>query len=109
MGVRKMSAADMDDIPDTGTGVHGRLLATEIRVAGLTRDQKQLEEKLSRYDSRLERLFWVVLAGSLGVMTTVVGGAIYIGGQFQTIRDLDRRVTRIEDRPTLSSTHRSPQ
>jgi hypothetical protein len=90
--------APMDDIPDTGVGivppsaehVPGRLLANEIRAY-------HNSKALQRLDSRLERLFWMILAGSFGVMITVIGAAIYVGGRFQAIENLDRRVTRLED------------
>jgi len=98
-------ALNMEDIPDTGSGTAGRVLATEIKQIQLSRSVTQLEHRLDRLETRLERLFWVVLAGSLSVAISVIGSAIYVGGQFQAIRDLDRRVTRIEDRPTLTAGH----
>lgn len=90
-------SSSMDDIPDTGTGITGRLLATEIRVASLAKDQKSTDDKLSRYDTRLERLFWVILGGSFAVMVTVISAALYVGGRLNAIENLDRRVTRLED------------
>lgn len=89
----------MDDIPDTGVGlqpaspehVPGRLLAAEIRTY-------HNGKALGRLESRLERLFWVILGGSFAVMVTVISAAIYVGGRFAAIENLDRRVSRLEDR-----------
>jgi hypothetical protein len=88
----------MDDIPDTAHGIQpatteqmpGRLLATEIRAYHNSR-------ALARLDGRLEKLFWMILAGSFGVMVTVIGAALYVGGRFAAIENLDRRVLRLED------------
>lgn len=96
-------AVDMDEIPDTGTGIGGRMLATEIKLAQMMREQKAAEVRHERLEGRLERLFWVVLVGSFGVMVSVISAAIYVGGRFQAVEDIERRLTRIEDRPTLTS------
>lgn len=99
-----MPVEGLDDIPDTGSGIGGRVLATEIKLAQLMRDQKAVEQRHERLESRIERLFWVVLGGSFAVMVSVISAAIYVGGRFQAVEDIERRVTRIEDRPTLMST-----
>ena len=89
---------DMDDLPETGRGlqppttseVPGRLLALEIRTYNNAK-------ALSRLEARLERLFWVILGGSFAVMVTVITAALYVGGRFAAIENLDRRVSRMED------------
>lgn len=95
---------DFDDIPATGAGLMpptaaqlpGRLLAVEVkqqRIIELVRAQRRMA-------------LWLVgtvVGGSLGVMLTVIGAAIYVGGRFQAIVELDRRVTRIEDGATITS------
>lgn len=93
-----------DDIPPTGGGlipptlqqIPGRLLAVELRVQDTAQKLRVVDARVDRYDGQLERLFWVVLCGSLGVMVTVTTAALYVGGRFQAVTDLDRRVGRME-------------
>ena len=94
----------LDDLPNTGVGlvppsaaqVPGRLLAVEVR-------QQRILAETAAWRSLTRTLVIAVVGASLGVMTTVIGAAVYIGGRLQAVADLDRRVSRIEDRATLTT------
>lgn len=93
----------LDDLPNTGVGlvppsaaqVPGRLLAVEVR-------QQRLLIEMGAWRSLTKALVIAVVSASLGVMATVIGAAVYIGGRLQAVADLDRRVSRMEDRATLT-------
>jgi hypothetical protein len=78
-------------VPPTAAQMPGRVLALEVR-------QKRIIDGLASGKSIVRGLVIAVVTGSLGVMVTVIGAAVYVGGRFQAVTDLDRRVSRIEDR-----------
>jgi uncharacterized membrane protein HdeD (DUF308 family) len=90
----------MDDLPSTGHGLQpptqetmpGRLLAVEVRAHNNAK-------RITAMESLLGRFTLAVVAASLGVMVTVIGAAVYVGGRFQAVTDLDRRIAHLEDRP----------
>ncbi len=78
-------------MPPTHETMPGRLLAVEVRVHNNA-------HRLARLEDTLSRMLWAVVGGSVAVMVTVITAAIYVGGRFQAVTDLDRRMTRVEDR-----------
>jgi hypothetical protein len=90
---------DLDeDIPNTGHGlvpptpdtIPGRLLAVEVRSFNNSR-------AIARLEGIAVKLTLTIISASLGVILTVIGAALYVGGRFQAVSELDRRVSRIED------------
>lgn len=90
----------MDDLPSTGHGLQpptaetmpGRLLAVEVRAHNNAKRIVAMETLIGRFTL-------AVVGASLGVMVTVIGAAVYVGGRFQAVTDLDRRIGHLEDHP----------
>lgn len=88
-----------DDMPNTGVGlvpptastIPGRLLAVEVRSFNNAR-------AIARLEGVAMKLTLTIVAASLGVILTIISAAVYVGGRFQAVSELDRRVSRIEDR-----------
>jgi hypothetical protein len=88
----------MDDIPNTHgltpptpSTIPGRLLAVEVRTHQNSRDIAGIKNVASR-------LVLAIIGASLTVTITVVSAAIYVGGQFRAVAELDRRVVHLERR-----------
>jgi len=91
--------SDFDDIPtaklevpkaaDVPLWVHSNTVA----IRGITR-------RLARRESFEDKLFWVVIGGSFGVILSVVSAAVYIGGELSSLHYLQERATRNDERIT---------
>lgn len=68
-------------------------------------------ERLDRIEGLAKKLGWGILAGSFGVMVTVVSSALYVGSRFERIEGVagiveqhDRRLERLEERAMSAMT-----
>lgn len=71
--------------------IPGRLLSVEVRAHNTAK-------KMAMMESLLWKLVFTIVAASFGVIATVISAAVYIGGQLQSVADLDRRVATLENR-----------
>jgi ribosomal protein S8 len=78
-------------MPPTTAQVSTRLLTIEI-------EHRQLREEVDAMKTLARSILFAIISASVGVMVTIVAAAIYVGGRLHAVEDLDRRVTRIEDR-----------
>ncbi len=100
---------DLDDLPDTATLGH---LASDPMIAGMAKGIRGLGRWAKRqhsYHKDLRALaVWVVgsvLVGAFGMVTTVVGSAVYIGARMERVEALGARVAILEERAWGSSGH----
>lgn len=85
------------------------MLALELGAASRRRESLQAhresETRLDRIEGVARKLGWGIVAASFGVMTTVVGSALYVGSRFERIEGTahmvsqhDRRIERLEEK-----------
>jgi hypothetical protein len=101
---------DFDDDEPTGAGVRlptpgelpSRVFALELAARARKRASQQSharsDERIASLEAIVRRLGWMVLCGSLGVMTTCVLVGLYVGGQVATLEAALRQVERHEGR-----------
>jgi hypothetical protein len=93
---------DLDDLPDTATlSAH----AADPAIAGISKGVRALGRWAKRqhaYHKDLRALaVWVVgsvLVGAFGMVTTVVGAAVYVGARMERVEALGARVANLEAR-----------
>lgn len=95
---------DLDDLPDTARVGNDPLLAavaySRLRevIAGLGRWAKRQQKERAELKSLARSLVLAVAAGAIGVMTSMLGAALYVGGRMERFEALGERVQRLEAR-----------
>lgn len=93
---------DLDGLPDTATLIAAEADPTVHNLAKGLRALGRWAKKQHEYHKDLRALaVWVagsVLVGAFGMVTTVIGAAVYVGARMERVEALGERVALLEER-----------
>lgn len=99
---------ELDDVPDTAALIAASADPTTHDLAKGLRALGKWAKRQHAYHQDLRSLaVWVVgsvLVGALGMVTTVVGAAVYVGARMERVEALGARVAMLEERSWSSNT-----
>lgn len=98
---------DLDDVPDTATLIAAAADPSTHDLAKGLRALGRWAKKQHAYHKDLRALaVWVVgsvLVGAFGMVTTVIGAAVYVGARMERVEALGARVALLEERTWASN------
>lgn len=97
-----MTAADLSTLDLDDDLSHVPRTPEPREIPTLVRELVRITSAHGRALRAMRRLVWgvvlAVLVGSLGVVVTVAGAALWLGGRMERLEALTERVSRLEDR-----------